>query len=162
MQCVEQKMWIQLHLQGLELGLGQALLQFRRPEFALPVFPVIIEGLAHRDNHPVDEQVEMPGLYQQRLEGLRISGLTLPLADPGADGHIRQRKQCAANRVHRQAPAPRPGFEPKAPRQPSDRHRQQRERIPITQGIADGLLPGHLQAGFGAGNVKLACEGQAQ
>ena len=138
----------------------QPLLQFHRAQFALPVLAVIVERETDRDNDPVDEQVEMPRLHQQRQEGFRETRLALPAPDPGPQDHVREGKHQAGGKVHRQTPPPVAGFKIKPPRQPDDRDGQQREHVPVPQRVADRLPPGHLQPRLGAGNVKLKREGQ--
>ena len=64
--------------------------------------------------------------------------------------------------MHTKTARPRPDFETKTLRQPDDRDRKQCEDIPIAQGVIDRLFPAHLQAGFGARDVKLAGEWEAQ
>src|SRR5258706_5438279 len=110
-------MWVQLHLQPLKCGLRQMLLQLCRAQFPLPVLPVIIKGVAHRNDDPINKQIEMPGLHQQWLEHLVESGLTLPLSYPRADQHVSERKENAGDRVRSEAVRPVAAFKSKPPRQ---------------------------------------------
>ena len=105
-RVLKQKMRIELHLERLQFRLDQAFLQFRGMEFAFAVFPVVIKRLAHGDDDAIDQQIEMPGLHQQRPEGLRKSGAALPLANPGPHHHVSERERHPAQQVRRETSAP--------------------------------------------------------
>src|SRR5262245_45272129 len=155
-------MGIQLHLQRLQFGLNQAFFQLGGAELPFTIFAVIIESLAHGDDHPINQQIEMPRLYQQRFEDLLDGGVALPMSHPRAQEHVTQGKQEASSGMDTEAALPGGGLEGKTTGETNHRDRQQRKDVPISQSVIDGLLPADLQAGFGARDVKLAGEGQPQ
>src|ERR1043166_239219 len=155
-------MGIQLHLERLQLGLRQMFFQRRSSQFPLAVLAVIIKSVAHRNDDPVDKQIEMPRLHQQGFEYLLERGLALPLSYPGSQHHVSERKENAGDGVCGEAAPPGAAFQSKPPRQMNDRDREQRKDVPVCQREVDGLLPTDLQPCLGAGNVKLAREGKAQ
>src|SRR5215468_7231857 len=104
-------MGIQLHLQRLQFGLDEAFFQFGGPQF--PIFPVIIESLAHRDDDPVNQQIEMPRLYQQRFENLLEGSMALPMSNPSAQHHVAQGKQETSGRMDAETAPPGRGLERK-------------------------------------------------
>src|SRR5207237_10227790 len=105
------KVGVELHLQGLEPGLSEPLLEFDGAQFAIAVLAVIIEGLADRNDNPIDQQVEMPGFYEEGPEGVREGGGALPLADQSAQAHVGQGKERAAEQMDGEAAPPTAGFE---------------------------------------------------
>ena len=107
-------MRVQLHLQCLKFRLDQTLLQFERAQFTFAILPVIIEGMTHRHNDPVNQEVEMPGFDQQGFENIFIRGLTLPLSNPGAECHIGKREQDAGQQMNTEIAQARGAFQPKA------------------------------------------------
>src|SRR5690242_14117679 len=60
-ECVEEKVWMQLHPESLELGLGE-------PEFSFLVFPKVVDGLTNSDDAPVNEDVRRAQSNEQRCE----------------------------------------------------------------------------------------------
>src|SRR5687767_981921 len=56
MKCVEQEMRLHLHLQSFELRLDELRAKLRRFEFSFAVTVVVVEGVAHQQYQPVDEQ----------------------------------------------------------------------------------------------------------
>src|SRR6185369_5143648 len=146
-------MWVELHLQGLELGLDQVLLKFGCVQFAFAVLAVIMQSLADCYDHPVDEQIVVPGLDQEHLEGIAKMGSQLPGSQTGPKDHVQHGKSRAAQGVYRQTSAPLAWIKSKTASQGADRDRQQSEHIPITKRVADRFSPGDLVTRFSTRNV---------
>src|SRR6516225_3989449 len=162
MERVEEKVRIELHLQGLEFCLDEVLFQFGSVTFALAIFAVIIECLADSHDYSVDHQVVMPCLYQQRLKCVHEREAALPRSDAGTQHHVAQRKRDAAQDVRRQTFYPISRVKAKSTGKRADRDGKQREHIPVPQRKANGLFPGDIIAGFSIGNIELAGEGKAK
>ena len=97
----------------------------------------------------------MPGLDEQFLKGFSETGLDLPAPHPGAQDDVGRGKEQAGGKVDRQTARPVARIKIKSPRQPDHRQGEDREDVPVTQRVADGLQPGHFQPRPGAGDVKL-------
>ena len=54
MQCIEEEMWLELSLQGLQLGPCQFPLQLRCSNLFLPVARVVVLRVAQNDDEPVN------------------------------------------------------------------------------------------------------------
>ena len=163
---VEQKVRIELQLKGLQPGLRQTLLQFRGAEFALLHLAVIIERVADAHDHPIDEQIEMKRLKEQRTEcfgkrNRRAAPAALHLPDPGPQRHVTERANRAGRQMDRHVAAPFHVVETKPPRQLNDRQRHHRPHVPIPQRPTHGLPPGDRTPRFVAGEIKLAGEGES-
>src|SRR5262245_59828391 len=69
---VEEKVGLQLHLQGLQLRLGQLRLQTRSPQFASLVAMIIIGCIVDQQNHAINQQAIIEdgiGALEQADEG---------------------------------------------------------------------------------------------
>src|SRR5262245_11089970 len=93
MKRVEEKMRVELHLQRRKLRLRQLRLQLRGPDLALLVAMVIIEGVARKEDRPVDqappgEAREEDGLKfgEQRRDRIR----PYALAQPRRNDHVKE------------------------------------------------------------------------
>ena len=71
MERVEQKVWLQLHAQHLQLGLRQSRLELRRPKGAVLGHAVVHDGMVHDDDHAKDQRVEHRPRQQRLPEQLR-------------------------------------------------------------------------------------------
>jgi hypothetical protein len=132
---LKRKCGIQLHLQRLQPRFRQALLQLGVAQFAVVKFFVVIERVVHRDDHEINQDVEMPRLDEQRLERLSEWDwlACLPQCDHCSQRDVGGREERAGKSVNGESASPTRAFDGKSPCQPQRWYREQREHIPIRQ-----------------------------
>src|SRR5262249_46033337 len=74
---VEQKMWMELRLQRLQLRLGQLRLELRSLQFAFFVLLVILQRVRYGDGHSVNDRAEQEVKNQNKESAGQISGQIL-------------------------------------------------------------------------------------
>src|SRR6266850_5872643 len=151
-------MWIELHLQRLQFGLGQTLLQLRCLHLTFLVLQVVFDGVADANDDAINQHVENERCHQRVRKGCREDSGSgaIPLFYPCPQNHPGDRKDRAARQVYEERTPPAMLLDREPSGQPGGRDRQDCENIPICQRSSQGELPANRITRFGSGKVELA------
>ena len=152
MECVEKKMRLELRLQHLQLGAGQARFQRHGMKLTIPKTPIRIEGVPDTDNAAIDQPVEVEMVHKNHAEqvGPRVAGihtLASTSAPDRTDGHMHRGNNRPSHNMDAQVTPPIPAHrivEP--PADPEDHQRENRPGVPFHRFPPERLGPSDVHA----------------
>ncbi len=150
MQRVEQKVRVQLHLEGIELGLRQLRLELGGFQLSGPQTRLILDRMTGDQDQPVHRDAERDPKHGVRSAREDDHQRLREGANDPDDEHLQERlrdgEEPSRWNVQQQAARQTRGFEREPPRQKPDHRNQRRPRIPEPQlrrkltGPADGRI----------------------